>query len=53
MRKRHLFTALTAALLLAASAGTALAQSPRIGFTPRSGSVNEGARADAIPSTRS
>ena len=47
MRKRHLFTALTAALLLAASAGTALAQSPRIGFTPRSGSVNEGARADA------
>ena len=47
MRKDHLFTALTAALLLAASAGTALAQSPRIGFTPRSGSVNEGARADA------
>ncbi len=47
MRKRHLFTALTAALLLAASAGTALAQSPRIGFTPRSGSVNEGATADA------
>ena len=47
MRKRHLFTALTAAVLLAASAGTALAQSPRIGFTPRSGSVNEGARADA------
>ena len=47
MRKRHLFTALTAALLLAASAGTALAQSPRLGFTPRSGSVNEGATADA------
>ena len=47
MRKDHLFTALTAALLLAASAGTALAQSPRIGFTPRSGSVNEGARAGA------
>ena len=47
MRKDHLFTALTAALLLAASAGTASAQSPRIGFTPRSGSVNEGARADA------
>ena len=47
MRKDHLFTALTAALLLAASAGTASAQSPRLGFTPRSGSVNEGARADA------
>ena len=47
MRKRHLFTALTAALLLAASAGTALAQAPRIGFTARSGSVNEGATADA------
>ena len=47
MRKRHLLTALTAALLLAATAGTASAQSPRIGFTPRSGSVNEGARADA------
>ena len=47
MRKSHLLTTLTAALLLAASAGTALAQSPRIGFTPRSGSVNEGARAGA------
>ena len=47
MRKDHLLTALTVALLLAASAGTASAQSPRIGFTPRSGSVNEGARADA------
>ena len=47
MRKRHLLTALSAALLLAASAGTASAQSPRLGFTPRSGSVNEGARADA------
>ena len=47
MRKRHLFTALTAAVLLAATAGTASAQSPRIGFTPRSGSVNEGARAGA------
>ena len=47
MRKGHLFTALAAAVLLAASAGTALAQSPRIGFTPRSGSVNEGATADA------
>ena len=47
MRKDHLLTALTVAVLLAASTGTALAQSPRIGFTPRSGSVNEGARADA------
>ena len=47
MRKDHLLTALTAAVLLAASSGTALAQSPRIGFTPRSGSVNEGATADA------
>ena len=45
MRKDHLLTALTVALLLAASAGTALAQSPRIAFTPRSGSVNEGATA--------
>ena len=47
MHKDHLLAALTAAVLLAASAGTALAQSPRIGFTPRSGSVNEGATADA------
>ena len=47
MRKAYPLTALAAALLLAASAGTALAQSPRLGFTPRSGSVNEGARADA------
>ena len=47
MRKDHLLAALTAAVLLAASAGTASAQAPRIGFTPRSGSVNEGARADA------
>ena len=47
MRKDHLLTALTVAVLLASSAGTALAQSPRIGFTPRSGSVNEGATADA------
>ena len=47
MRKSHLLTTLTAVLLLAATAGTASAQSPRIGFTPRSGSVNEGARADA------
>ena len=47
MLKAYLLTALAAVLLLAASAGTALAQSPRLGFTPRSGSVNEGARADA------
>ena len=47
MHKDHLLAALTAAALLAASAGTASAQSPRIGFTPRSGSVNEGATADA------
>ena len=47
MRKDHLLTALTVAVLLAASSGTASAQSPRIGFTPRSGSVNEGATADA------
>ena len=47
MRKDFLLTTLAAAVLLAASAGTALAQSPRIGFTPRSGSVNEGATADA------
>ena len=47
MRKDHLFAALSVAVLLAASTGTALAQSPRIGFTPRSGSVNEGATADA------
>ena len=47
------FTALAAAVLLAASAGTASAQSPRIGFTPRSGSVNEGATAAPTPSTRS
>ena len=46
MRKDHLLAALTAAVLLAASAGTASAQSPRLGFTPRSGSVNEGATAD-------
>ena len=47
MRKGFLLTTLAAAVLLAASAGTALAQAPRIGFTPRSGSVNEGATADA------
>ena len=46
MRNHCLLTTLTAAVLLAASAGTALAQQrPRIAFTPRSGSVNEGATA--------
>ena len=45
MRNHCLLTTLTAAVLLAAMAGTALAQSPRVGFTPRSGSVNEGATA--------
>ena len=47
MRTTYLPTALAAALLLAASAGTALAQSPRIAFSPQRGSVNEGATADA------
>ena len=36
-----------AAVLLAASADTASAQPPRIGFTPHNGSVNEGATAAA------
>ena len=47
MRKRQLFTTLAAAVLLGASAGTASAQPPRIAFVPLSGSVNEGATADA------
>ena len=47
MRNHCLLTPLTAAVLLAASAPAALAQSPRIAFTPRSGSINEGATADA------
>ena len=47
VRKRHVFTALGAAFLLAASAGTAVERAPRLGFLPRSGSVNEGATADA------
>ena len=46
MRRGCLFTTLAAALLLATSAGTASAQPPRIGFTPVSGSVNEGATAN-------
>ena len=45
MRNHCLLTTLAAGALLAAMAGTALAQSPRVGFTPRSGSVNEGATA--------
>ena len=46
MRNHCLLTTLAAAVLLAATAGTALAQQrPRIAFTPRSGSVNEGATA--------
>ena len=35
MRKRHLLTALAAAVLLAASAGTALAQQRRASVSPR------------------
>ena len=47
MQNKCLLIALTAAVLLAGTAGTALAQSPRIGFTPNRGEVNEGATADA------
>ena len=47
MRNNSLLTPLAAAVLLAAMAGTALAQSPRLGFTPNRGEVNEGATADA------
>ena len=47
MRASYLPTVLAAALLLTATAGTALAQSPRIGFSPQRGSVNEGATMDA------
>ena len=47
MRRGCLFTTLAAALLLAASAETASAQPPRIGFIPVSSSVNEGATANA------
>ena len=49
IRTGCLLTTLSAAVLLAASAGTALAQTPRISFIPSSGSVNEGATADANP----
>ena len=42
-----LLTALAAIVLLLVPAGTALAQPPRIGFVPSSGSVNEGATADS------
>ena len=46
MHEGRRLAALTLAALLAASAGTALAQPPRIGFLPRTGSVSEGATAD-------
>ena len=46
MQKSQLLATLAAATLLA-SAGTALAQSPRVSFSPSSGSVSEGATADA------
>ena len=45
MRKGYLLTALAAAVLLAASSGTAYAQS--IGFSGSSNSVMEGATPDA------
>ena len=41
MRKGYLFTALAAAVLLAASSGTAYAQTPSVGFVTLSGSVAE------------
>ena len=47
MRKGCLLATLAAAVLLAASAGTALAQPLRIGFVALRGSVNEGATVDA------
>ena len=47
MPRGCLLTTLAAIVLLAASAGTASAQPPRIGFTPHNGSVNEGATAAA------
>lgn len=48
MRTRRLLATHAATLLLLTTAGTALAQQrPRIAFSPRSGSVNEGATADA------
>ena len=48
MRTRRLLAVHAATLLLLTTAETALAQQrPRIGFSPRSGSVNEGATADA------
>ena len=47
MPRDCLLTTMAAAVLLAAATGTASAQPPRIGFTPRSGSVNEGATAAA------
>ena len=47
IRKGCLLTTLAAIVLLAASAGTAAAQPPRVAFTPLRGSVNEGATAAA------
>ena len=41
MRKGYLLTALAAAVLLAASSGTAYAQRVTIGFTETSGMVSE------------
>ena len=43
MRRGYLLTTMAAVVLLVASAGTALAQPPRVAFTPLRGSVNEGA----------
>ena len=48
IQKSPRFTILAAAVLLTAASETALAQQrPRIGFSPHTGSVNEGATADA------
>ena len=48
-RKGYLLTALAAAVLLAASSGTAWAQTPGVGFVTTSGSVDE--KASVSPST--
>ena len=45
-RDGYLLTPLAATVLLSMSSGTALAQSPRIGFSPSTGSVNESATAE-------
>ena len=47
MRRGCLLSTMASVVLLVASAGTALAQTPRIGFSPNVGTVNEGATADA------